>query len=155
MHQAHILFSILIASTSTLLGLARIMSASQFITRSSKIINIGHLPGHVNGKIIKLREAGFTNTVAIITKDWTKAAILAELEASPSALFIVGGAMNKEYPDLMAELNAFIQAKVPSMLVHNTTAADFPAGCAFPPSEEIVAASAVTIALRLLKEEGL
>jgi hypothetical protein len=39
------------------------------------------------------------------------------------------------------------------MLVHNTTAADFPPGIALPPTEEIVSASAVTIAMRLLKEE--
>jgi len=135
------------------IGLSWVMSEARFITLATKILNIGHLPGHVNGKITKLAEAGFHNTVAIITKDWTKENIKAELLASPSSLFIVGGAMNKEYPELMAELNAYIQNEVPSMLVHNTTAADFPPGIALPPTEEIVSASAVTIAMRLLKEE--
>ena len=58
-----------------------VMSESRFITRATKILNIGHLPGHVNGKITKLAEAGFHNTVAIITKDWTKENIKAELLA--------------------------------------------------------------------------
>ena len=127
--------------------------SSRFITRATKILNIGHLPGHVNGKITKLAEAGFHNTVAIVTKDWTLENIKAELRASPSSLFIVGCAMNKEYPELMAELNAYIHDNVPSIMVHNTTAADFPQGIPLPPTEEIVSASAVTIAMRLLKEE--
>ena len=63
--------------------------------------------------------------------------------------------MNKEYPELMAELNAFIASEVPSIIVHNTTKTDFPPDCPMPPTEAIVPASGVTIATRLLKEEGL
>lgn len=58
--------------------------------------------------------------------------------------------MNKAYPELMADLNAFIQAEVPSIIVHNTTAADFPEGV--PVNGEVIAASGVTIAKRLLKQ---
>jgi len=83
-------------------------------------------------------------------------AIKDELRSSPGALFIVGGAMNKEYPELMAELNEFIKSEVPSIIVHNTTKDDFPVGCPMPPTEAIVSASGVTIANRLLrKDEGL
>lgn len=85
----------------------------------------------------------------------TPEAIKAQLLDSPESLFIVGGAMKKEYPELMAELYAFISENAPTVIVHNTTVADFTPGCSFPPSEEVVAESGVTIAMRLLKEESL
>ena len=129
------------------------MAAS--ITRATKIINIGHLPGHVMGKVELLKQAGFPNAVGIVTKDTTTDAIKSELQTSPHSLFIVGGAMNKEYPELMAELNEFIRAEAPTVLVHNTSKDDFPPGCPMPPTEAIVAASAVTIAKRMLREEDL
>ena len=103
----------------------------------------------------RARHAGFPNSVGIVTKDTDKDAIKRELINSPNSLFIVGGAMNKEYPELMAELNDFILTEATTILVHNTTKDDFPPGCPLPPTEAIVAASAVTIAKRLLKEEGL
>ena len=129
-------------------------AARSFITRQTKILCIGHLPGHIDGKVTKLKAAGFPNAEGIITLQTTPEAIKAQLVASPESLFIVGGAMNKEYPFLMAELNAFIAENAPTVIVHNTTAADFTPGCSFPPSEEVVAESGVTIAMRLLKEES-
>ena len=147
----------LIRATFTTIALSRTLQSvkmeSRYITKQTKIINIGHLPGHVNGKTDLLREAGWSNSVGIITLETTKEAIKAELKSSPGALFIVGGAMNKEYPELMAELNEFIKSEVPSIIVHNTTKEDFPEGCPLPPTEGIIAASGVTIANRLLRKE--
>jgi len=39
-------------------------SAKIEITYETRIINIGHLPGHVNGKTKLLKEAGFKNPEA-------------------------------------------------------------------------------------------
>ena len=141
--------------TSMSSGVMASSASRGFITRATKIINIGHLPGHVMGKVELLKENGFKNAVGIVTKDTDKDAIKRELINSPNSLFIVGGAMNKEYPELMAELNEFIKAEATTVLVHNTTKDDFPPDCPLPPTEAIVAASAVTIAKRLLREEGL
>ena len=130
-------------------------TVARTITRQTKIINIGHLPGHVSGKVDLLKQAGFPNAIGIVTLQTTKEAIKNELRESPNALFIVGGAMNKEYPELMAELNEFIRTEASSIIIHNTTKDDFPPDCPLPPTEAIVAASAVTIANRLLRETEL
>ena len=120
------------------------------ITKSTKIINIGALPSHVDGKTQKLIAAGFTNTVGIITSQTTQEEIKEKLRNSPESLFIVGGAMYKEYPEIMSELNEFISKECPTILVYNTTIADFPPNT--PITAEVVAESGVTIANKLLKE---
>ena len=131
------------------------MSSLKYITKNTKIINIGHLPGHVNRKVELLKEAGFINSCGIITLETTKEAIKEDLKNSPNSLFIIGGAMIKTYPELVAELNEYITNEVPSIIIHTTTAADFPPGIPLPPSEEVVAQSGVTVALRYLAKEEL
>ncbi len=129
------------------------MSSVGKITKSTKILNIGHLPGHTKGKVTVLKNAGYENVFDLCMTDegMTKEKVKEELLKSPGALFIVGGAMNASYPDLMTELNEFIAKEIPSIIIHNTTKADFPAGCAMPPSEKIVNESALTIASRYLE----
>ena len=95
----------------------------------SKVINIGHLPGHVNSKTEKLKEAGYINASGIITLESTPELIKQELFNSPNSLFIVGGAMMKTYPDLMNEVIEYIKIDCPTIIVHNTTTDDFPEGC--------------------------
>ena len=116
----------------------------------TKIINIGHLPGHTIGKVNTLNAAGFVNASSIVTLESTPEAIKEELRNSPYSLFIVGGAMIQTYPDLMNELFDFIKSECPTMKVHNTTVADFPPDLVGKPTEEIVTASAVTICNRYL-----
>lgn len=130
-------------------------TSSRFITKQTRILTIGHLPEHVNGKAKLLKEAGFLDTKGIIASQMSKEDIMNLLKDSPRSLFIVGGAMNKAYPELMAELNTFINKEVPSIIVHNTTISDFPPDCKLPPSEEIIAQSGLTIANRFLKAEEL
>ena len=128
------------------------MAENPKITKETKILNIGHLPGHTNGKVDVLKAGGFENSHAFcMTEEGTTIeSIKEELRNSPHSLFIVGGAMNSSYPDLMKELNEFIAAEVPSIIVHNTTGADFPPGTTYPPSQDIVNDSALTIANRYL-----
>ena len=79
------------------------MSSLKYITKNTKIINIGHLPGHVNRKVELLKEAGFSNSYGIITLETTKEAIKEDLKNSPNSLFIIGGAMLKTFPELVTD----------------------------------------------------
>ena len=67
-------------------------------------------------------------------------------------MFLVGGAMMQGFPDLMAELLAYIESDCKSILVHKTVKPDFDEGIPFPPTEEQVNKSALNICERYLAE---
>jgi len=121
-------------------------------TRETKIINIGHLPGHTNGKVALLKAHGFTDVSAILCESTPAEEIKSTLRNSPYTLFIVGGAMMMSFPDLMADLLLFISNECPTIVVHKTTKADFDADVTFPPSEEQVNKSALNICMRMLEQ---
>jgi hypothetical protein len=75
------------------------------------------------------------------------------LRGAKDTLFLVGGAMMKGFPDEMKEILEFVKADAPELLVYITSPADFPAGTVFPPSQELVNQSVVTICNKLLKKE--
>ena len=80
---------------------------------------------------------------------------LLKAAATPDgALFLVGGAMMKGFPDLMADLLAFVAAECPSILVHKTGPPDFDPEVTFPPgpNEAQVNKSALNICMRYLGE---
>ena len=122
------------------------------------IVNLGHQPGHTQGKETLLRADGFTNVKSILSESVARPDIKAALQAAAAApggaLFLVGGAMMKGFPDLMKELLDFVAAECPAMLVHITSAGDFDAEVAFPPgpSEAQVNKSALNICRRYLAE---
>ena len=125
-------------------------------TKSTTIINIGHLPGHTQGKEALLRAHGYASVVSILCEstpvDDVKRALTAA--ATPEgALFLVGGAMMKGFPELMADLLAHVAAS-PTILVHKTSAPDFDSEVTFPPgpNEAQVNKSALNICERYLSE---
>lgn len=120
------------------------------ITLQTKIINIGHLPGHTNGKVALLKANGFVDVSAILCESTPVEEIKAKLKNSPNALFLVGGAMMSGFPDLMAELLDFISKECPTIFVHQTVKADFDPDASWPPSEEQVNKSALNICRRML-----
>ena len=120
-------------------------------TKDTKIINIGHLPGHTNGKVSLLLAHGFKDVSALLCESTPVDEIKTTLRASPNSLFLVGGAMMKGFPDLMADLLAFIEKECPTILVHKTILSDFDEGVTFPPTEEQVNKSALNICMRLLE----
>ena len=124
------------------------------LTLDSKIINIGHLPGHTNGKVALLKANGFTNVSAILCESTPVEEIKATLKDSPNALFIVGGAMMSGFPDLMADLLDFISRECPTICVHQTVKADFDEDVSWPPTEEQVNKSALNICRRMLLSRG-
>ena len=121
-------------------------------TLSTKIITIGHLPGHTNGKVALLKANGFTDVSAIHCESTSVEDIKAILKKSPNSLFLVGGAMMMGFPDLMADLLHFISKECPTILVHQTVKADFDADATWPPTEEQVNKSALNICMRLLEQ---
>ena len=127
-------------------------------TKATRILNIGHLPGHTMGKELLLCANGFTAVTSILCETTPVADVKAILKAAAmadgGALFLVGGAMMKGFPDLMKELLDFVAAECPSILVHKTVASDFDADVSFPPgpNEEQVNKSALNIASRYLAE---
>ncbi|MEY3479865.1 MAG: hypothetical protein RIQ71_640 [Verrucomicrobiota bacterium] len=121
-------------------------------TRGTKIITIGHLPGHTNGKVALLKENGFTDVSAILCESTPVEEIKATLKSSPDSFFLVGGAMMSGFPDLMAELLVFIAGECPSVVVHKTVKADFDADVSWPPTEAQVNKSALNICLRMLEQ---
>ena len=123
-------------------------------TFNTKIINIGHLPGHTNGKVNLLKANGFTDVSAILCETTPVEEIKATLKNSPDTLFLVGGAMMMGFPDLMSELLLFISAECPSILVHKTVKADFDADITWPPTEEQVNKSALNICMRMLERDA-
>ena len=125
-------------------------------TKATLIINIGHLIGHTQGKETLLRSNGWDNIVSILCESTPAEEIKRQLQAAavPSgSLFLVGGAMMKGFPDLMADLLGFVAAH-PTILVHKTVAADFDPEVTFPPgpSEAQVNKSALNICQRYLSE---
>lgn len=122
-------------------------------TTETKIITIGHLPGHTNGKVALLKANGFTDVSAILCTSTPVAEIKAILKNSPNSLFLVGGAMIAGFPDLMADLLTFIDEECPSVFVRQTVKADFDADTTWPPTEEKVNRSALNICLRMLEQE--
>ena len=116
-------------------------------------MNSGHLPAHTHGKKVCLQEAGYENVedicVSEVGEDINK--IKDILKNSPESLFIIGGAMPQGFPDLVKELNIYCAEEVPSIIVHQTSKADFPPDVEMPPSVEVVNQSAVTIANRYLE----
>jgi hypothetical protein len=127
-------------------------SARMKFSKNTKIINIGHLPGHTTGKVDILKANGFTDVHAILCESTPVEEVKATLKSSPNSFFLVGGAMMKGFPELMAEILDFIQKECPTILVHKTVKDDFDAGISFPPTEEQVNKSALNICLRLLEE---
>eukprot|EP01041_Mallomonas_annulata_P013813 gene13813-29374_t len=125
-------------------------------SRSTKIVNIGHLPGHTTGKVDILKANGFTDVSAILAESTPVYDIKNILRSSPNSLFIVGGAMMQGFPELMADLLAFIEKECPTILVHTTVKDDFDADVLFPPAgyptEAQVNKTALTICLRLLEQ---
>ena len=121
-------------------------------TRETKIINIGHLPGHTNGKVALLKAHGFTDVSAILCESTPAEEIKATLKNSPDTLFLVGGAMMTGFPDLMADLLLFISTECPTIVVHKTVKADFDADVTFPPTEAQVNKSALNICMRMLEQ---
>ena len=129
-----------------------IMNANTIeITYDTKIINLGHLPGHTHGKTKLLKEAGFTNVEGFLFTEQGKENIQNLLRGQKDTLLLIGGAMMKGFPQDMKDILAFIQTDCPDVFVYTTTVADFPADVTFPPSEEVVNQSAVTICTKLLK----
>lgn len=123
-------------------------------TFDTKIINIGHLPGHTNGKVNLLKANGFTDVSAILCETTPVEEIKATLKNSPDTLFLVGGAMIMGFPDLMSELLLFISTECPTILVHKTVKADFDADATWPPTEEQVNKSALNICMRMLERDA-
>jgi len=123
-------------------------------TRQTKIMTIGHLPGHTNGKVALLKANGFTDVSAILCTATSVEEIKARLKSSPDSLFLVGGAMMNGFPDLMADLLDFIAKECPTVFVHQTVKADFDTDTTWPPTEEQVNKSALNICLRILKQAG-
>jgi hypothetical protein len=121
-------------------------------THATKIINIGHLPGHTNGKVALLKAHGFTDVSAILCESTPAEEIKATLKTSPDTLFLVGGAMMTGFPDLMADLLLFISTECPTIVVHKTVKSDFDADVTFPPTEEQVNKSALNICMRMLEQ---
>ncbi len=147
------------ASARKRLGRARSMMAAtaRRFSKSTTIINIGHLPGHTTGKEALLREHGWTNVKSILCEKTPAEEIKRELKAAATpegALFLVGGAMMKGFPDLMQDLLQYVAANCPTILVHKTVAADFDKEVTFPPgpSEAQVNKSAINICMRYLAE---
>lgn len=132
--------------------MASISSAGMNFTLQTKIITIGHLPGHTNGKVQLLKTNGFTDVSAILCESTPVQDIKTTLKHSPNSLFIVGGAMMAGFPDLMADLLSFISEECPTILVHKTVRADFDPDVTFPPTEEQVNKSALNICLNLLNQ---
>ena len=123
-------------------------------TRQTKIMTIGHLPGHTNGKVALLKANGFTDVSAILCTATSVEEIKARLKSRPDSLFLVGGAMMNGFPDLMADLLDFIAKECPTVFVHQTVKADFDTDTTWPPTEEQVNKSALNICLRILKQAG-
>jgi hypothetical protein len=120
-------------------------------TRDTKIVTIGHLPGHTNGKVALLKANGFTDVSAILCESTPVEEIKAALKRSPNSLFLVGGAMMSGFPDLMAELLAYIAEECPTVKVHKTVKEDFDPDVSWPPTEAQVNKSALNICLRMLE----
>jgi hypothetical protein len=118
----------------------------------TKIITIGHLPGHTNGKVALLMANGFSDVSAILRGAMSVEEIKALLKNSPNAFFLVGGAMMTGFPDLMADLLFFISADCPTIFVHKTIKADFDADVSWPPTEQQVNKSALNICMRMLEQ---
>ena len=80
--------------------------------------------------------------------------MLKEAATPEGALFLVGGAMMKGFPELMKELLDYVAAECPTVLIHKTSAPDFDAEVTFPPgpSEAQVNKSALNICSRYLAE---
>lgn len=123
-------------------------------TKQTKIINIGHLPAHTNGKVDILVANGFTDVSALLCESTPVDKVKDILKSSPNSLFLVGGAMMQGFPDLMADLLTFIEQECPLIKVHKTVKDDFDEGISFPPSAEQVNKSALNICLRLLEQEA-
>ena len=121
-------------------------------SKSTKIVNIGHLPGHTNGKEVLLKANGFTDVSSILCESKTPDEVKDILRNSPNSFFLVGGAMMTGFPELMTDLLEFIEKECPTIYVHKTVKADFDEGIAFPPSEEQVNKSALNICQRMLEE---
>jgi hypothetical protein len=121
-------------------------------SKSTKIITIGHLRGHTEGKVSILMNNGFTDVSAILCEETPVDQIKAILTASPNSMFLVGGAMMNGFPELMEDLLSFIEKDCSSILVHKTVKSDFDEGITFPPSEQDVNKSALNICNRLVAE---
>ena len=127
------------------------------IGKMTTIINIGHLPGHTQGKETLLKAKGFTSITSILCETTPVEEVKRVLKAAATpegALFLVGGAMMKGFPDLMKELLEFVEAECPTILVHKTSPPDFDADVKFPPgpTEEQVNKSALNICQRYLDQ---
>jgi len=120
-------------------------------TKQSRIVNIGHLPSHTNGKTELLNANGFTDVVTVLCEEKTAAEIKTVLsEAPPDSLFLVGGAMMGSFPDLMKDLLEHIAAECPNVSTHCTVKGDFDPDVTFPPSTEQVCKSGLNICLKRL-----
>jgi hypothetical protein len=150
---------------SVLASIISVSAARQFsrgnlimkFTKNTKIITIGHLPGHTTGKVKLLQEQGFTDVSSILSSIPVEV-VKSTLSASPDSFFLVGGAMMQGFPDLMADLLSFIEKECPTIKVHLTVKTDFDEGVKFPPegmpTEDEVNKSAVNICLRLLEQDS-
>ena len=127
-------------------------------SKSTTILNIGHLPGHTQGKEALLREAGWANVTSILCETTPVEEVKRQLNKAAGtpdgALFLVGGAMMKGFLELMKELLDFVAAECPTILVHKTSPPDFDADVTFPPgpSEAQVNKSALNICQHYLAE---
>lgn len=76
-----------------------IRAAMHTFTKATTIINIGHLPGHTQGKEALLREHGFTSVTSILCEstpvDEVKRILKEASTSTTGAVFLVGGAMSK------------------------------------------------------------
>jgi hypothetical protein len=103
-----------------------------------------------------LKANGFTDVSALLCESTPVDEVKAILRASPNSLFIVGGAMMQGFPELMADILAFLAKECPTIIVHKTVKDDFDAGVPFPPAgyptEEQVNKSALNICMRLLDQ---
>ncbi len=114
------------------------------------------IQGHTNGKVELLKANGFTAVSAMLCESTPIEEVKATLRVSPNSLFIVGGAMMQGFPELMADLLAFLEKECPTIKVHKTVKDDFDTGVPFPPagfpSEDQVNKSALNICMRLLEQ---
>ena len=121
-------------------------------TKETRIINIGHLPSHTNGKTELLQQNGFNNIITILCEEWSNDKIKECLKESPNSLFLIGGAMMSGFPELMNDLLTYIKTECPTIDVAETTKGDFDEGVTFPPTTEQICKSGLNICMRKLNE---
>jgi hypothetical protein len=125
-------------------------------SKDTKIIVLGHLKGHTEGKEDILKANGYTNVSSILCEETEIDQIKVELKEAARApspygtMFLIGIAMMAGFPAMMADILEYIEKECPNILVVKTTKADFDQGISWPPSKDAVNKSALNVCTRLL-----